>query len=78
MTIELMKSEALSLTKLEKIEFLRFLADLLSEEEQKSVLTAEQRKILLRRRKEVKLGKVKLVPAEQVSAKMIAKYGLQS
>ena len=78
MTIDVLKTATIQLTKLEKLEFLQFLAELLSNEERSSVLTHEQEKNLRRRRAEVKSGKVKMVPAEQVKAKLAAKYGLQT
>ncbi len=77
MTIEILKTETAKLSKLEKLEFLQFLAELLSNEERSAALTPEQEKILLRRSEEVKSGKVQTIPASQVKAKLVAKYGLQ-
>lgn len=78
MTIEVLKTETVKLSKLEKLEFLQFLADLLSDEERNSTLTPEQEKTLLRRRHEIKSGKVETIPAQEVKAKLVKKYGLQA
>ena len=78
MTIEVLKTETVKLSKLEKLEFLQFLAELLSNEERTSTLTPEQEKTLLRRRDEIKSGKVETIPAHEMKAKLVKKYGLQT
>jgi putative addiction module component (TIGR02574 family) len=78
MSIEVLKAETAKLTKLQKLEFMQFLAELLSDEERAIALTEEQKKSLLRRQEEVAAGKVKTVPAEKVKDKLAKKYGLQS
>ena len=78
MTIEVLKNETARLSKLEKLEFLQFLAELLTVEERASVLTAEQERTLLRRRDEIKSGKVETIPAHEVKAKLVKKYGLHA
>jgi len=78
MTIEALKSETKKLSKLEKLEFLQFLAGLLSDEERSNVLTLEQENTLLSRREDVISGKIKMIPAEEVKAKLVIKYGLPS
>lgn len=78
MTIEALKTETRKLSKLEKLEFLQFLAGLLSDEERNNVLTLEQENTLLSRREDVISGKIKMIPAEEVKAKLLKKYGLPS
>ena len=78
MTIELLKSESVNLTKLEKLEFLQYLVELVFQEERASGLTEEQEKILLRRKNEILTGKVKTIPAEVVKNRLIEKYGLHA
>lgn len=78
MTIEVLKAETAKLSKLEKLEFLQFLAEVLSQEERAAALTPKQEKVLLRRRADIKSGKVQTVPATKVKAKLAEKYGLQA
>jgi putative addiction module component (TIGR02574 family) len=78
MTIEVLKNEAVKLTKLEKLQFLQFLADMLSEEEQDTVLSLQQKQILLHRLEAVKSGNAILVPAEKVKENLIQKHGLRN
>jgi putative addiction module component (TIGR02574 family) len=78
MTIDVLKTETTKLTKLEKLEFLQFLAELLTTEERTAGLTTEQERTLFRRRDEIKSGKVKPIPAHEVKAKLVKKYGLQA
>lgn len=77
-TIETLKAETVKLSKLEKLEFMQFLLEALSTEERALALTSEQESTLRRRREEVKSGKVQPVPAQQVKAKLVKKYGLQA
>lgn len=78
MTIETLKSEVAKLSRLEKLKFMCFLAELLSEEERENLLSEEEKEILLRRQDEIKSGKVKTIPASEVKTKLEKKYGLQS
>ncbi|MDO8367217.1 MAG: addiction module protein [Saprospiraceae bacterium] len=78
MTIEMLKAETTRLTRLERLEFLQFIAALLASEEGVEPLPESQKKTLLRRRDEVKNGKVATVSAKTVKANLIRKYGLQA
>ncbi len=76
MTIEMLKAETARLTRLERLEFLQFIAGLLASEEGVEPLSESQKKTLLRRRDEVKSGKVATVSAKTVKEKLSRKYGL--
>ena len=78
MSIEVLKAETVKLSKLEKLEFLQFLAEVLSEEERGFSLSMGQEKILLRRRADLKSGKVQPVAANKVKVNLAEKYGLQA
>lgn len=78
MTIEVLKAETAKLSKLEKLEFLQFLAEVLSQDERAMALSPEQERTLLRRREDVKSGRVQTIPAKTVKAKLAKKYGLQA
>lgn len=78
MTNEVLKTETVKLTKLEELEFLQFLAEILSHEERTEILGAQKEKTLRHRRDEIKSGQVKTIPSQQVKAKLLSKYGLQS
>lgn len=76
MTIEMLKAETARLTRLERLEFLQFIAGLLASEEGVEPLSESQKKTLLRRRDEVKSGKVATESAKKVKDNLIRKYGL--
>ncbi|MBL7798456.1 MAG: addiction module protein [Saprospiraceae bacterium] len=77
-TIETLKAETVKLSKLEKLEFMQFLLEVLSTEERALALTSEQERTLHRRLEELQSGRVQPVPAPQVKAKLVKKYGLQA
>ena len=78
MTIEVLKAETARLTRLERLEFLQFLAGLLASEEGIEPLSEAQRRTLLRRRDDLRSGKVAAISAKNVKAKLVKKYGLQA
>lgn len=77
MNIETLKAETFQLSRQEKLNFLKFLADVISSEEEVFALTEEQKKTLVSRQNELKSGKVQAIPAEIIKAKLVDKYGLQ-
>ena len=78
MTIEVLKAEMARLTRLERLEFLQFLAGLLASEEGIEPLPEAQRRTLLRRRDDLRSGRVTAQSTKKVKAKLIEKYGLQA
>lgn len=78
MTIEMLKAETARLTRLERLEFLQFLAGLLASEEGIEPLSEAQHKTLIRRRDELRSGKVVAISGKNVKAHLIKKYGLQA
>jgi hypothetical protein len=75
MGIESLKKEASKLSRLEKLDFLQYIANLLAEEE--SVLLSDfDKATLLKRQLEVQEGNVKLIPANKVKSDIMEKYGL--
>jgi putative addiction module component (TIGR02574 family) len=84
MTLELITSEVLKLDRLSRIELIRRLAESIvreeragSDAEDEPELTPEQAQEIDRRMKLFEAGKMTTIPGEQVTARLIEKYGLQ-
>ena len=73
MTFEALKEQTTRLSREEQLEIRQFLEALLSDQ-----LSEEESAILLRRRDEIKSGKVVPIPASEVEAKLEKKYGLHA
>ncbi|MCC6410404.1 MAG: addiction module protein [Saprospiraceae bacterium] len=75
MGIESLKKEASKLSRLEKLDFLQYIANLLAEEENVPLIE-EHKSIILTRQQEVRKGEVKTIPASNVKSDLMKKYGL--
>ncbi|MFN4254456.1 MAG: hypothetical protein ACK4Q5_05580 [Saprospiraceae bacterium] len=79
MTIEILKSEALKLERVQLFELVTFLMENLAKEEREREtvlsLTEAQKNTLVRRRLEIENGLAVLVPQQEVEAKIRQRYG---
>lgn len=79
MTIEILKSEALKLERVQLFELVTFLMENLAKEEREREtvlsLTEAQKNTLVRRRREIENGSVIAVPQQEVEAKIRQRHG---
>lgn len=72
MVLDELKFEVAQLSKLDKLDFLRFVADSITKEEISDI----EKTILLQRKSDINDKRSEFVPSEQVNASLIKKYEL--